>query len=205
MKKVLGFVLFTVFLSNSAIANTNKIKIVAFGDSLTSGYGIDRDKAFPARLESKLKEMGYNAAVINEGLVGETAGRAKYRIESILDYKPDVVILEHGMNDVFKNTPVEEINQSLDALIIQLKEKNIKVVLAGMQVYSEMGGQKYSDDFNAMYQSLAQKHNLVLYPFFLKGVVQEPALNTEDGVHPNPAGVNIIVRNFVPYLEKAIR
>lgn len=176
--------------------------ISAFGDSLTSGYGLDNGlNAFPAVLQQTLRELGYSVVVENDGIAGNTTADARSRLPKILMTRPDIVIVELGANDMLQHRSTLRMKNNLSAMIRKIKYANAKVLLAGMYALPHYG-KRYADKFDAVFPDLAAKYNVLFYPFFLEGVALNHSLNQKDGHHPNAAGVKVIVRNIVPYVVK---
>ena len=194
--------------STTVIAETTPrkahIKIIAFGDSLTAGYGLPREAAFPVRLEKKLKKQGHNIRVVNAGISGDTATGGLARLAWAVPKDADAVILELGANDALRGVSPAKTRKSLEKIIVKLKKKNIEILIAGM-IAPEGMGNKFSSDFNSIYADLAKKYDALYYPFFLDGVALDPKLNQSDGIHPNSTGVNIIVDNITPSVLKLIK
>lgn len=177
--------------------------IVAFGDSLTEGYGVAANESYPAVLEQLLQERGYEATVINEGVSGETSAGSRARIEDVLAHTPDMVILETGVNDILNGVPVEETAANLEAIVRELQENNITVILAGMEAFGEFQG--YSIRVQTMYPDIAEAYGTPFIPFFLQGVAGVPEYNLPDYVHPNAAGYRVITeQNVLPVVEAVI-
>ena len=173
------------------------LKIIALGDSLVAGFGLAADAAFPAVLEKTLRAEGYHVTVINAGVSGDTASGGQARLDWALGDGADGVILELGANDMLRGVDPEVTKAALDAILGELKARDIKVLIAGMKAASSLG-QEYKTRFDAIYPALAKKYDAPLYPFFLEGVASEPALKLGDGLHPNPAGVERIVKGMLP-------
>jgi acyl-CoA thioesterase-1 len=173
------------------------LKIIAFGDSLVAGHGLAADAAFPAVLEKTLRAEGYAVSVVNAGVSGDTASGGQARLDWALGDGADGVILELGANDMLRGVDPEVTKAALEAILGELKTRNIKVLIAGMKAASSFG-QDYKTRFDAIYPALAKKYDAPLYPFFLEGVAGEPALKLGDGLHPNPAGVERIVKGILP-------
>lgn len=172
--------------------------ILALGDSLTAGLGLGPADAFPAKLEAALKAKGHDVKVINAGVSGDTAADGAARLDWALAEPVDAVIVELGANDALRGLPVAQAEQALDRLLTALAQKNLPTLLAGMKAPPNMGAD-YQSAFDGMYQRLAAKHpTVMLYPFFLDGVAADPRLNQPDGMHPNPAGVDVIVARILP-------
>jgi len=186
-----------------AAEDAKPVKIVAIGDSLTAGYGLKLNEAFPAKLQAALRAKGIKAEVINSGVSGDTSAGGRQRLAWALADKPDFVILELGANDGLRGLEPRQTRENLEAIIVALKEKQIGILLAGMLAPPNLGKQ-YGDEFNAVFPALAQKHDLPLYPFFLDGVAAHPAFNQADGIHPTAQGVDMIVERILPYVEKLI-
>lgn len=179
------------------------VTILALGDSLTAGLGVGPAEAFPARLEAALKARGHDVRVINAGVSGDTAADGAARLDWALAEPVNAVIVELGANDALRGLPVAQAEQALDGLLTALGEKKLPVLLAGMKAPPNMGPE-YQAAFDGMYGRLAAKHGVLLYPFFLDGVAADPKLNQGDGMHPNPAGVDVIVARILPSVEQLL-
>lgn len=179
--------------------------IVAVGDSLTAGLGVPEDKSYPALLAKKLEAAGYAYQVVNAGVSGETSSGARSRIEWIISsLDPDIVILETGANDGLRGIDPRLIEANLDEICILLKEKNIEVLLAGMQMLPNLGPE-YTKAFSRIYPRIAQKHQLVFMPFFLKDVAGDAGFNQPDRLHPTARGYDKIIDNIYPYVLQTIQ
>ena len=178
-------------------ANENIKKILIFGDSLTAGYGLKQEDAFPAKLERSLKLMGKSVKIIPSSVSGDTSSGGNNRILWALSDKPDVVILELGANDGLRGIEPKVTYYNLYSIMEKLKKNNIKVLIAGMLAPPNLG-KEYGKEFNRIYTRLSNKFNSQLYPFFLDGVVNKPHLNQPDGIHPNEAGVEEIIKRMLP-------
>jgi acyl-CoA thioesterase-1 len=179
------------------------VTILALGDSLTAGLGVGPTETFPARLEAALKAKGHDVKVINVGVSGDTAADGAARLDWALAEPVNAVIVELGANDALRGLPVAQAEQALDRLLTALAEKKLPVLLAGMRAPPNMGPE-YQAAFDGMYQRLAAKHGVLLYPFFLDGVAADPKLNQGDGMHPSPAGVDVIVARILPSVEQLL-
>jgi acyl-CoA thioesterase-1 len=179
------------------------LRILAFGDSLTAGYGLNEQDSFPAQLELALGAAGVNASVINAGVSGDTSAGGLARLDWALVDRPDLVIVELGANDALRGLDPATIAANLDAILTRLRADGRGVLLAGMWAPPNLGAD-YADAFNAIYPVLAERHGVPLYPFFLDGVAADRALNQDDGIHPNAAGVRVIVRRILPHVLQAI-
>jgi acyl-CoA thioesterase-1 len=173
------------------------IKLVAFGDSLTAGIFLPADGSFPAVLEAALRKEGYHVSIVNAGVSGDTASGGLARLDWSLGEGTDGLILELGANDMLRGLNPETTRSALDSILARLKEKNVKALIAGMLASPSLG-QPYRDEFDAIYPDLAAKYGALLYPFFLEGVSGHPQFTLTDGLHPNAAGVETIVRNILP-------
>ncbi len=176
-------------------------RIVALGDSLTAGFGLSGADAFPAVLQRELRAAGRNVEVVNFGISGDTTAGGVARVGAAIAARPSGVILELGANDALRGLDPALAEANLDNVITQLKRENIPVLLTGMRALTGMG-RRYGEEFAAIDPRLAQKHGLMLYPFFLEGVAGDPALNRADGLHPNPQGVRELVRRILPTVER---
>ncbi len=208
MRKIKHFLLlFGILLwpaqNTFAVAQGAPTKILVLGDSLTAGYGLSPEEAFPAQLERKLIRVGRQVQVLNRGVSGDTSAGGRARLNWVLGDKPDAVIIELGANDGLRGLGPTQLKDNLDAIITILKARKIAILLTGMRAPPNFG-EKYSAQFDAVYPSLAKKHSVPLYPFFLEGVVSEPGLNQKDGIHPNSRGVGKIVDQITPYVLRLI-
>ena len=177
-----------------ALADT---RLLVLGDSLVAGYGLPPGQSFPAQLEQDLKASGRDVTVINAGVSGDTTAGGLARLDWSLADNPQAVIIVLGGNDMLRGLPPEPAAANLDAIITGLGSRGIEVLLAGMMAPRNMGP-AYVDAFDAMYPDLADRHDIEFYPFFLDGVALDPALNLDDGLHPNEAGIAEITPAFVP-------
>ncbi len=177
--------------------------IVAVGDSLTEGLGVAEESAYPALLEKKLQSDGYHYRVINAGVSGETSSGTLARINWILKLKPNIVILVIGANDGFRGIDPGLIKTNILTMVRTLKEKNVTVLLGGMQMARNLG-EEYISAFEKNYSLVAQEENVGLIPFFLTGVAANPDLNQTDGIHPTAEGYRVVVDHIYPQVLKAI-
>ncbi|GJE62018.1 arylesterase [Methylobacterium trifolii] len=191
----------TLGLSSPAGAQAPRpLKLVALGDSLTAGYRLPADAAFPAVLERALATKGLRVSVANAGVSGETATNGLDRVEWSVPDGTDGVILELGANDMLRGTDPAVTKKALDTIIAGLKARGIPVLLAGMRASANLGPD-YVARFDAIYPDLARQYGLVLYPFFLEGIAGDRAYNLDDGLHPNVKGVEAIVSGILPSVE----
>jgi acyl-CoA thioesterase-1 len=193
--------LITLLLSVTPAAATTRI--LAFGDSLTAGFGVAPDQAFPAQLAARLKADGYDVTVDNGGVSGDTTADGLARFDWAMGSHPDVVLLEFGANDMLRGLDPKRAETNLDVMLSKLKAAKIKVLLMGMRSSSNWGAD-YKKSFDTIYPMLAKKYEVPLYPFFLEGVVLDPKLNQPDMLHPNPAGVAVIVGRVAPAVEQLL-
>lgn len=180
------------------------VAIVALGDSLTAGYQLPPGDAFPVKLQAALKARGLDVTVENAGVSGDTSTGGLERLDWAVGDGVDAVILELGANDALRGIAPEQTEKNLDAMLTRLKERGIAVLLAGMLAPPNMGPD-YGERFNGIYQRMAEKHGVALYPFFLEGVVTKANLQLEDGMHPNSKGVDVMVATILPAAEAFIK
>lgn len=180
--------------------------VVAFGDSLFAGYNLGPDQGFAPALERRLAAEGVDARVFNAGVSGDTSAAGLQRLAFTLDgleRKPDLVILGLGANDMLRGLDPGATRANLDAILAELKKREIPAMLTGMVAAPNMGAD-YAAKFNPIYPDLAKKYGLTLYPFFLDGVIGNPGLLLPDGIHPNDRGIDAIVQRVSPLVEKQI-
>ena len=178
-------------------------RIVALGDSLTSGYGLALEQSFPERLQTWLQGRGFDAQIVNAGVSGDTTAGGLRRLDWALAEPADAVLVELGANDALRGLDPEAAYDNLDQILTRLEARKLKVLLLGMKG-PENWGADYARKFDAIYPRLAEKHHVLFYPFFLDGVALDPALNQPDGLHPNPAGVDVIVNRVGPYVLRLL-
>jgi acyl-CoA thioesterase-1 len=177
--------------------------IVAFGDSLTAGYGLPQNESFPAKLEAALKAQGRAVTVVNAGVSGDTSNAALKRLDWALPEDASAVIVELGGNDALQGIPPEGTKAALAKIIEQLQAKGLPVLIAGMESPRNMG-KEYVTAFGAIYPDLAERYGAILYPFFLDGVALNDGLMQEDGIHPNARGVERIVEGILPKVDELL-
>ena len=187
----------------SVASDSKPIHIVAFGDSLTAGYQLSPPDAFPAQLERALKARGHNVKISNAGVSGDTTRGGLERFDWAVPQDTDAVILELGANDALRGIAPEVTKQNLSGILTKLRAKKIPVLLAGMRALANWG-QEYADKFNMIYPNLAKENGAILYPFFMQGVIDKPELKLSDALHPNAQGVQLIVNQILPDVEKLI-
>lgn len=173
------------------------IILAVLGDSLTAGFGLAPDRAFPARLEAALRAAGEDVRVINAGVSGDTSAGGLARLDWVLGDEPDAVIVELGSNDSLRGLDPADTYANLEKIVLALKARDMTVMLAGMMAPRNLG-REYVEEFDAIYPRLAAAHDILLYPFFLDGVALNPALNQADMIHPNEQGVDAIVSRMLP-------
>ena len=181
----------------------SQVKIVGFGDSLMAGYLLPANAAFPQQLEKALNDKGVEVSIENAGVSGDTTTGGLSRIDWSVPDGTDLVILELGANDALRGIEPDITEKNLDEMLARLKQRGISVILAGMMAPPNMG-KDYAAKFNPIYPKLAQKYGVQLYPFFLDGVATKKDFLLEDGMHPNEKGVETMVSNFMPTIEKSL-
>jgi acyl-CoA thioesterase-1 len=179
------------------------LRILMFGTSLTQGLGLPPGTELPAVLQKKLTAAGTPAQVINAGVSGDTSADGLSRIDWSLADQPDAAIVELGSNDALRGIDPSQTEKNIAAVLVRLKAARVPVLLLGMKAPRNLGAQ-YDMAFDAIYPKLAHQFGDMLYPFVLEGVALDPKLNQADGIHPNPAGVQVIVAHLFPYVEKLI-
>jgi len=180
------------------------LKIVAFGDSLTSGHKLPQKDTYPAVVQKKLKAAGLPFTIVNHGVSGDTTRRALNRLDRALAEKPQIFIVELGVNDGLRGVPVPEIKANLERIIAAAQEQHAEVLLCAMEALP-FNGWQYMIDFHQMYEDLAMKYGVALLPFLMNGVLGNPDLISDDGVHPNAAGARFIADTIWEYLEPMAR
>jgi acyl-CoA thioesterase I len=186
---------------SAALTSDRPLRIVAFGDSLTAGYGLPADAAFPVKLEQALAAKGIATQIANAGVSGDTTSGGLARLDWSIPDGTEGVILELGANDALRGVDPKLTRSALEAMLDRLKARHIPVLLVGMLAPRNMGPD-YDAAFDAIYPDLAKKYGAILYPFFLDGVAADPKLNQRDGLHPTAAGVDVIVAKILPSVEQ---
>ncbi len=199
----LAAVLFATAAAIPQASADEPVTLVALGDSLTAGYNLSASDAFPARLEAALRERGHDVTIVNAGVSGDTASGGRDRVDWSVEDGTDGVILALGANDMLRGLDPARTRAALDATITRLQERDIAVLLAGMMAGRNLGPD-YAKEFDAIYPELAEQHGIMLYPFLLEGVAGEASLNLDDGIHPNPEGVAVMVEKMLPVVESFI-
>lgn len=185
------------------LAADGPVKVVVLGDSLSAGYGLPVQSAFPTKLAKALEAKGIAVAITNAGVSGDTASGGLGRVDWSVPDGTDAVIVELGANDALRGIDPAVTKTALDGILKKLKDRNIAVLLAGMYAPRNMGAD-YARDFDAIFPALASAYGTVFYPFFLDGVATDDKLNQRDGMHPNAAGVDAIVERILPKVEELI-
>jgi acyl-CoA thioesterase-1 len=203
-KRVLGgFVAAALLFLSTMIAVAEPYRIVGFGDSLMAGYGLDPGNGFTEKLQAALKARGIDAEVANGSVSGDTTSGGLSRLDWSVPDGTQLVLVELGANDMLRGVTPDITERSLDAILTRLKERKIAVLLVGMRAAPNLGAE-YRAAFDRIYPKLAAKHGVTLYPFFLDGVAADPKYLQSDQMHPNAAGVDEIVKRFLPTLEKEL-
>lgn len=183
---------------------TQPITLVAFGDSLTAGYGVKASESFPAQLQMALQAKGYKVTVVNAGVSGDTTADGLRRFDWAMQPKPDGVILELGANDALRGIDPKEPSANLDKMLASLKSLDVPVLLTGMKAPNNWGDD-YVKAFDAIYTGLATKYDVPLYPFFLDGVALDPGFSQPDGLHPTASGIGEVVKRILPDVEALVQ
>ena len=198
---LIGFILAAALMAAAVSAPVRgaegELRILMLGDSLTAGYGLASRDALPAWLEAALRARRLDAKVIDAGVSGDTTSGGLARLEWALVDDPHAVIVALGANDGLRAIDPAVTRANLDRLLVILAERGLPVLLAGMVAPPNLGP-GYAARFDPIYRELAARHGAILYPFLLEGVATLTLLNQEDGIHPNPAGVEEIVRRMLP-------
>ncbi|MGZ5928707.1 MAG: arylesterase [Rhizomicrobium sp.] len=205
-KFLLSTVLAVSLLASAAYfgsAEARPIKILAMGTSLTQGYGLPPGTEFTTQLQAALKAQGIDAEIVNAGVSGDTSSGGLSRLDWSLADHPDAAILELGSNDMLRGVPPKVTEKNLRAILSTLQKDHVPVLFTGMHAQRNLGPD-YVAEFDAIYPRLAKDYPVIFYPFILDGVALNPKLNQADGLHPNPAGVKIIVARILPDVKKLI-
>lgn len=180
------------------------VRILALGSSLTQGYGLPPGAEFTVQLQAALKREGIDAVITNAGVSGDTTAGGLARLDWSLADHPDAVILELGSNDMLRGIAPSETEKNLRAIMDKLEAAHVRVLLTGMRAQRNLGAE-YVKQFDAIYPRLAKDYDVIFYPFILDGVALNPKLNQADGMHPNPAGVKVMIERILPYVKKLVR
>ena len=199
--RIIVGLLLALLLCNTSFGST--IRLVAIGDSLIAGYGLPVEDGFVAQLENALKARSFDVQIFNAGVSGDTTSGGLARIDWVLTDGYSGVILHLGHNDAFRGIAVEQVRSNMDKLIANIKQRGLPIVMSGAMAPRNLGPDYYLE-FDSIFPDLAEKYDLIFYPFFLDGVATDPSLNQGDGIHPNKAGVAFIVERIIPYVEQLI-
>ncbi|HET9533015.1 MAG TPA: arylesterase [Blastocatellia bacterium] len=175
-------------------------KIIAFGDSLTAGYGLSPVESYPSLLQKRLEADGFNYEVVNAGVSGDVSAGGLRRVDWAMEGDVRVVIIELGANDILRGQPVDQMKRNLGQIIERAKARGAEVLLAGMEAPTN-SGPEYRREVHEAFPALAREHNVPLIPFFLDGVAGIERLNLPDGIHPNAEGTRIVAETVYKYLR----
>lgn len=206
LRRLFVYAALLMTLGTAAPAAAQDVHILAFGDSLTAGYGLPRGQGFAPQLEDALRRNGVRAFVTDAGVSGNTAAAGRARLKWTLDglkRKPDLAIVALGANDMLRGLGPRQTRADLDAIMAEFKRRDIKVVMAGMLAPPNLGS-VYQREYNGLFPALARQYDAELYPFFLAGVVGDRRLNLPDGVHPNFQGIKVMVSGILPTVLRAL-
>jgi acyl-CoA thioesterase-1 len=193
-----------LLLGADAGAQTLPRQLLVLGDSLTAGYGLPASQAFTARLQAALDRAGLVVAVVNGGVSGDTSAGGLARLDWALGARaPEFAIVALGANDGLRGLPPDRMEENLDRIVERLQAKGAKVMLAGMYAPPNLG-REYAERFRAAYANVAARRGVPLHPFFLDGVAGDAALNQPDGIHPNAAGVEVMVERILPAVRRLV-
>ncbi|MDJ0943866.1 MAG: arylesterase [Kiloniellales bacterium] len=190
-------------LIQASSTSAQPLKLLTFGDSLIHGYGLPAGETFPAQLEAALRAEGFDIKVLNGGNSGDTTAAGRARLDWALSDDPDLVLVTLGGNDMLRGLEPSETYRNLDAILTRLETEGLPVLLTGMLAPRNLGAE-YAAEFDAVFPRLAEEHDVAFYPFFLDGVAMRPEFNQPDGLHPNGAGVAVIVEAILPALRPLI-
>jgi acyl-CoA thioesterase-1 len=199
---ILAVTLFILCAPAHAFASKSAT-VLLLGDSIAAGYGLAHEDGLSAQLSAELAQRHYQIKLQNAGVSGDTSAGGLARLDWALTPETEIIIIVLGGNDALRAIPASETRKNLGALIEQAKARNLKVLLTGMRAPPNLGAE-YAAEFEPIYAELAEQHHVSLYPFILEGVAADPALNQEDGIHPNAEGVKIIVAGLAEPLIQII-
>jgi acyl-CoA thioesterase-1 len=205
MRALLGLLVLLVHWGGApAPAPAQERVIVAFGDSLTAGLGVPADQTYPALLGERLRREGFDYKVVNAGVSGDTTAGGLRRVDWALRLKPEIVILELGVNDALRGQSLAAVRANLDQLVARFQAAGARVLVAGMRLPPNYGT-RYADDFHRLYAEVARARGAPYMPFFLDGVGAVARLNQADGIHPTAEGYAIVVERLWPFLQPLLR
>lgn len=202
-KYVALFFILLVSDATSWRAFAEPVRLMVLGDSLSAGYGLGPGESFPDQLVARLKDRGHDLTLINASISGDTTAGGRARLDWSLADRPDAVILALGGNDVLRGLEPAAARANLAAMLASLTSRGLPVLLCGMQAPRNLGPD-YAAEFDPIYPELAAEYDVLLYPFLLDGVALDPALNQLDGMHPNKAGVAVMVGRVLPFAEQLL-
>jgi acyl-CoA thioesterase I len=191
-------------LAFAAPAHAAERIIVAFGDSLTAGFGVTPEDSYPARLQARLRAEGYDYRVVNAGASGDTTAGGLRRVDWALKNKPDIVIVALGANDAMRGQNLASVRANLDAIVARFQKAGARVLVAGMEVPPNYGA-RYAADFRRLYADVARTRKAAFLPFLLDGVAGNPRFNQPDGIHPTAEGYRIVVDHLWPHVEPMLK
>ena len=200
------YLVLAMMLGAASPASAKELHVLAFGDSLTAGYGLQRGQGFAPQLEDSLRRNGVRARVTDAGVSGNTVGQGRARLKWTLDglkQKPDLAIVALGGNDMLRGLPPAQTRADMDAIMAEFKRREIPVLVAGMLAPPNLGP-RFGAEFNSIFPDVARKYGAALYPFFLANVAGVRALNLPDGVHPNFQGIKQMVSGILPTVMQAL-
>jgi acyl-CoA thioesterase I len=203
LRRTLAGGILCAVVASAPLVAAEPVEIVAFGDSLTAGFGLDPGRSFPEQLEAALKTRGHNVTVTNAGVSGDTASDGLARLEWSVPSEADIVIVELGANDALRGIDPAVTRKALSDVLAKLADRGQAILLAGMLAPINLGP-TYAKSFNPIYPELAEQYDVPLYPFFLAGIATNPSLNLPDGMHPNGDGVAKIVEAMLPEIEALV-
>jgi acyl-CoA thioesterase-1 len=203
MRAFVSLAVLVLHLVAGAAAASDRV-IVAFGDSLTAGLGVPADQTYPARLGERLRREGYDYKVVNAGVSGDTTAGGLRRVDWALRLKPEIVILELGVNDALRGQKLTSVRANLEQLVTRFQAAGARVLVLGMRLPPNYGT-PYAEDFFQLFGEVARARSVPHVPFFLEGVGAIPRLNQPDGIHPTAEGYALVVEHLWPYLVPLLR
>ena len=205
MRVLAFFALFMMISAGARAADPVQMRVVVLGDSLTAGYGLQRGEDFVSQLQAALIAEGLNVKIDNAGVSGDTSAGGKARLDWAVagEPKPRLVLVALGGNDLLRGLDPEVTRANLDYILKELKARNLPALLIGMKSPTNLGP-FFQKKFDKIYPDLADEYDVELYPFFLEDVAMRPDLNQADGIHPNVAGVGVMVKNILPLVKDAL-
>ena len=201
---VLAVVLLALALAAMVGAPSAEETLTVLGDSLTAGFGVGHEEAFPALMQERLRREGYDYRVVNAGVSGDTTAGGLRRVDWVLRTRPSIVIVALGGNDGLRGLSVAAMRENLEQIVARIRASGARVLLAGMRVPPNYG-QEYARAFAAVFPTVARKAGVSLIPFLLEGVAGDPNLNQADGIHPNAKGQQVVADRLWPYLTPLLQ